>query len=76
MSLKQEFPCVVDRGASTKSKSQRLTINLPLLQETKIMKSNQTAQVKKPYNKPVLTPHGAVEEVTLTLARSGRVDGD
>ena len=29
------------------------------------MESNQTVQVKKPYNKPVLTPHGAVEEVTL-----------
>ena len=29
------------------------------------MKSNQTVQVKKPYNKPFLTPHGAVEEVTL-----------
>ena len=29
------------------------------------MESNQTVQVKKLYNKPVLTPHGAVEEVTL-----------
>ncbi|HBB33921.1 MAG TPA: hypothetical protein DDZ80_19080 [Cyanobacteria bacterium UBA8803] len=31
------------------------------------MQSNQqaTVQVKKPYHKPTLTVHGAVEEVTL-----------
>lgn len=29
------------------------------------MQSNQQAQVKKPYSKPMVTNHGAVEEVTL-----------
>ena len=29
------------------------------------MQSNQQAQVKKPYRKPMVTDHGAVEEVTL-----------
>ena len=34
------------------------------------MQSNQQAatQVKKPYHKPTLTIHGAVEEVTLVVS--------